>query len=59
MDKKIIQQIFNNGLREKYNLFLIENRYYNNLIITKPGDPTPKDSSPLTSENQLLYILNY
>jgi hypothetical protein len=58
MDKKIIQQIFNYGLREKYNLFLIENRYYNNLIITKPGDPTPKDSSPLTSENQLLYILN-
>ncbi len=57
MENKIIQQVFNYGLKENYNLFLTENRYYNTLTITKQGDSIPKDSSPLTNETQLLYVL--
>lgn len=57
MDKKIIKQIFNYGFKENYHLFLTENRYYNTLTITKPGEPTPKDSSLIKNEEQLDYIL--
>lgn len=57
MDKKIIKQIFSYGLKEKYNLYLTENRYYNTLNIVTPGDNVPADSSPIKSEEQLNYIL--